>query len=93
VKDSYREKEATNKASSRKTEAVKKSYAGRWIFAYIFFTVWIVGFHYFGEEKRADYSVVFTPEGIILFVEDYLVNTLLETDTNAIRCFFHNEDC
>lgn len=69
----------------------KKSHAGWWIFIYIVLIAWIMGFHYYGEEKRSSYEVFFLGEKAILAIEEWTTNTLFNTDEYAIECFFHDK--
>lgn len=69
----------------------KKSRVGWWILGYIAIVAWIVGFHYFGEEKRNNYEVLFEGENAILSMEEWITDIIFYTDENSIECFFHNE--
>lgn len=69
----------------------KKSYAGIWFLIYVILVSWIIGFHYFGNEKRSSYEVFFLGENAILKMEEWTTNTLCKTDINTIPCFFHNK--
>ena len=86
IKDAFK-----GRNSNREKSNSKKNHAVFWIIIYIFLTLWIIGFHYFGEEKRSNYEVFFLGENVILSIEGWITNTLLETDESAIECFFHNK--
>lgn len=86
IKDAFKKRNDDHEKNNN-----KKSHAGFWIVIYIILIVWIIGFHYFGEEKRRNYEVFFLGENVILTVEEWITNTLLETDECAIECFFHNK--
>jgi hypothetical protein len=96
IKDAFKErnmehKENAVKENTVKKKSVKKSCLGWWVFIYIFLVVWIIGFHYFGEEKRNNYEVFFLGENAILGFEERFTYTLLETDEFTTECFFHNQ--
>lgn len=85
IKDAFKEK---------KDECNKKNdngHVGWWIIAYLVLTLWIIGFYYYGEEKRSSYEVFFLGEKAILAFEEWTTNTLCNTDESAIECFFHDK--
>lgn len=86
IKDAFKERK-----TEYKDNHVQKSRSGWWIFIYIFLVMWIIGFHYLGEEKRNNYEVFFFGENIILEFEEWFTYTLLETDEFTTECFFHNQ--
>ena len=86
IKDAFREKKDECKKNDK-----KKSYAGLWTIIYLALIAWIIGFHYYGEEKRTSYEVFFLGEKTTLAVEEWIINTLFSTDENDIECFFHNK--
>lgn len=86
IKDAFKERNDDHEKNNN-----KKSHAGFWIVFYIFLIVWIIGFHYFGEKKRNNYEVFFLGENVILTTEEWITNTLFDTDECAIECFFHNK--
>ncbi len=91
MKDSFKKimGERTNIQKSKNPK--KKSHKIWWILSYLVLAGWIIGFHYWGEAKRSSYEVFFLAENVILEVEDWTVNTWLNTDEHAIECFFHDE--
>lgn len=84
IKDAFKEKKEEYKKNNN------KSYAGRWILIYIVLIVWIIGFYYYGQEKRDSYEVFFLGEKAILAFEEWTTETLFNTDEHTIECFFHN---
>ena len=85
IKDAFKEEK-----DERNKKKDNKSYAVWWIALYIVLVAWILGFHYWGEEKRNSYEVFFLGEKAILAFEDWTTNSLFNTDEYAIECFFHN---
>lgn len=85
VKDSFNEKKDECKRKNH------KSHTGFWIFIYIVLASWIIGFHYYGEEKRSNYEVFFLGEKAILAFEEWTTNTLFNTDEYVMECFFHDK--
>ena len=85
IKDSFKESKGECIGNS------KKSYAKWWILIYVILVAWVTGFHYFGEDKRSSYDVFFLGENAIIKIEQYITNTLLNTDEHTIECFFHNK--
>lgn len=86
IKDTFKKNSNKNIKNNN-----KKSHAKRWILIYVSFVVWIVGFHYLGEEKRNSYEVFFLGEKAILEFEEWTTNTLLSIDEHNTECFFHNK--
>lgn len=86
IKDAFNEKKDECKKSDN-----NKSHAGRWIFIYLVLVVWIIGFYYYGEEKRSSYEVFFWGEKAIFAFEEWTTNSLFNTDEYAIECFFHDK--
>lgn len=85
IKDAFKESKEEEKKNK------KKSHTGWWFIIYIVLTMWIVGFHYYGEEKRSNYEVFFFGENFILAMEEWTINTLFNTDENTVECFFHDK--
>lgn len=86
IKDAFKEKkDECNKKNSN------KSHIGCWIIIYLVLTAWIIGFYYYGEEKRSSYEVFFLGEKAILAFEEWTTNSLFNTDEKAIECFFHDK--
>lgn len=86
IKDAFKKKGAECKKNDK-----EKSYAGWWIFIYLVLVAWIIGFHYYGEEKRSSYEVFFLGEKAILTIEEWITNTLFDTDEDTVECFFHDK--
>ena len=85
IKDDFKEKkDEYNKKNN-------KSHIGCWIIIYLVLTTWIIGFYYYGEEKRSNYEVFFLGEKAILAFEEWTTNSLFNTDEKAIECFFHDK--
>ncbi len=85
IKDAFKEQNDEYKKNDN------KSHAGRWIFIYLVLVAWIIGFYYYGEEKRSSYEVFFLGEKVILAFEEWTTNTLFNTDEYDIECFFHDK--
>lgn len=85
IKDSFKESKGKCIGNS------KKSYAKWWILIYVILVAWVTGFHYFGEDKRSSYEVLFLGENAIIKIEQCITNRLLNTDEHTIECFFHNK--
>ena len=86
IKDAFKEKkDDCNKKNDN------KSHAGWWIFIYLVLVAWIIGFYYYGEEKRSSYEVFFLGEKTILAFEKWTTDSLFNTDESAIECFFHDK--
>lgn len=86
IKDVFKESKKDCKKNNN-----KKSHAGLWIFIYIVLTSWIIGFHYYGEEKHSSYEVFFLGENVMLAIEEWITDTLFKTDESSVECFFHNK--
>ena len=86
IKDAFKEKKEKCKRNDK-----EKSHVGWWIFIYLVLVAWIIGFHYYGEEKRSSYEVFFLGEKSILAIEEWTTDTLFNTDENTVECFFHNK--
>ncbi len=86
IKDTFNNKEDECKKSDN-----KKKHTGYWFFIYLVLTAWMIGFHYYGEEKHSSYEVFFLGEKAILVIEEWTTNTLFNTDEYAIKCFFHDK--
>lgn len=86
IKDAFKEKkDGCNKKN------YNKSHADLWIIIYLVSVAWIIGFYYYGEEKRSSYEVFFLGEKAILAFEDWTTNSLFNTDEYTIECFFHDK--
>lgn len=86
IKDAFKEKKDECKKNDN-----KKNHARWWTFIYLVLVAWIIGFYYYGEEKRSSYEVFFLGEKAILAFEEWTTNTLFNTDEYAIECFFHDK--
>lgn len=86
IKETFKETKIENKKDNN-----KKSHMGWWVLTYIVLTSWIIGFHYYGEEKRKSYEVFFAGENAILEIEAWTIDTLFATDEQSVECFFHNK--
>lgn len=90
IKDDFME--GKNKGGSEYGRKVRnKGYARWWFLIYTILVLWILGFHYYGEEKRNSYQVFFLGEDVILTFEEWVINGLFSTDEYTIECFFHDE--
>lgn len=85
IKDTFKESKNECKIND------EKSHAGWFVFIYIVLIVWIIGFHYYGEEKHRNYGVFFLGENVILAIEEWTTDTLFNTDESSIECFFHDK--
>ena len=86
IKDAFKEKKDEcniNNGFKRRT--------GLWVLIYLILVCWIIGFYYYGEEKRSSYEVFFLGEKAILSFEEWTTDTLFDIDENSIECFFHNK--
>ena len=86
IKDAFKEKK--DECNKKKDN---KSHTSRWIIIYLVLTAWIIGFYYYGEEKRSSYEVFFLGEKAILAFEEWITDSLFNTDEYAIECFFHDK--
>ena len=86
IKDAFKEKK--DECNKKKDN---KSHTSRWIIIYLVLTAWIIGFYYYGEEKRSSYEVFFLGEKAILALEEWITDSLFNTDEYAIECFFHDK--
>ena len=89
MKEGFKKNKDERTNTFQNSKNVKKKHTAWWIFSYIVLVVWIVGFHYCGEEKRGSYEVFFLGEQIILDFEDWMTNTWLDTDEHVVECYFH----
>lgn len=86
IKDAFK-----NNNSGSKVKNDKNSHTNKWIIVYLLLIAWIIGFHYFGEEKRSNYEVFFWGENTILKIEEWTINNFFDADENNIECFFHDK--
>ena len=84
IKDTFRE-------SKEKEVVQKKTHKNWWPLIFMVLVVWIIGFHYYGQEKRKNYEIFFVGENMIMKFEDWTANTLFYTDESTVECFFHDK--